>query len=399
MTRSRRAELSASPTNPGFRTGHGIPLYRQIERTLAAQIRRGTLPVGGAVPSEAQICERFGVSHITARRAILELQQRGLIYRRKGRGTFVAERVHRARLTLLFAGFDADRWQWTASSMGDLVGGITEVAWRHSCTLDIVRLDTALDASGISHVLAERETDGLLVRLAGDASTEHVDLLDSTGIPYVLLRRYVPGRAVSCVVPADDVGTRLAVAHLAQLGHWRIGLVTALPDMVLTQDRLRGFRAATATFDLARDEQLVCLGDRYDPAAGRRCAAQLLTVAPRPTAVIVDTDMAPGVYEAAAELGLDIPGDLAVVGYDDTPAARGLMPRLTCIRTSHYETGRVAAEALLGVIGGTEQRTQRLVIEPVLEIRASCGAAVRSPSRTTLSQLGELVDVQTHSRS
>ncbi|MDQ3699977.1 MAG: GntR family transcriptional regulator, partial [Chloroflexota bacterium] len=192
-------------------------------------------PVGSVVPSERQICEQFGVSHITARRALLELQRRGLIYRQAGIGTFVAGPQRRTRLTLVFAGFDADRWQSTAGVMGDLVGGITEVAWRRHCGLDIERLDTGLDAGDLSRLLVERETDGLLLRLAGDATPAHIALLEETRVPFVLI--------------------------------------------------------------------------------------------------------------------------------------------LTCIRTSHYETGKVAAEAVIELILSPEQHAQQLVIEPVLEVQASCGAA------------------------
>src|SRR5687767_2673783 len=107
------------------------PLYRQIERELAAQIRRGDLPAGGLVPSERQVCERYGVSPITARRALLELTKQGLIYRQAGIGSFVADPGACLRMSLVFAGFGADRWRTSAGAMGELVGGVSETAWRH----------------------------------------------------------------------------------------------------------------------------------------------------------------------------------------------------------------------------------------------------------------------------
>jgi LacI family transcriptional regulator len=351
-----------------------VPLYRQIERKLAAQIRRGALPAGSLVPSERQICEQFAVSHITARRALLELQNRGLIYRQAGIGTFVADPKRRTRLTLVLAGFDAAGWQGAAGAMGELVGGITEVAWRHNCALDIVRADEGLDAQRIYGLVEEQGSDGLLLRLAGDVTATQAALLDDTGIPYVLIRRYLEDRPVNCVVPADAAGMRLAVSHLARLGHRRVGLITALPEMVLTKERLRSYRAAVASLDLEADERLVCIASHYAGSASFECAVRLLSDSERPTAVIVDADMASGVYEAAAALRLAIPDELAVVGYDEVPEARSLVPGLTCVRTSHYETGKVAAEALLEIRQGAARPPQKLVIEPVLEVRASCGA-------------------------
>jgi DNA-binding LacI/PurR family transcriptional regulator len=104
--------------------------------------------------------------------------------------------------------------------------------------------------------------------------------------------------------------------------------------------------------------------------------------------MIVDVDMAAGVYRAAAERGLEIPDDLAVVGYDEVPEAQALSPRLTCVRTSHYETGRAATELLVDLITGAAQGPTRLYMEPTLEVRESCAAAARPTSSTGVEHIG-----------
>jgi DNA-binding LacI/PurR family transcriptional regulator len=356
--------------------GFGGPRYRAVERDLAARIRRGDLPPGSLVPSEALLCAHYGVSVTTARRALLELARQGLIYRQAGVGTFVADPGRHKRLALVFAGFEGARWRATASSIGELVGGVSEVVWRHECALELIRVDEPLDAALLTRLMRQGGADGLLLRVAGNIREEHAALLEAASFPHVFVRRYLPGRPANAVVPADDAGMRLAVGHLARLGHRRIGLLDAVPDMVLTRDRVRGYRAAVRAHGLAQDEGLVALAGYYDAEPGYRFAKQLLSrpTRKRPTALVADAVLVPGIYRAAAERGLAIPADLAVVGYDDAPEARALLPRLTLIRSSHYEIGAVAAELLLDLILGRVRGPRQVFVEPVLEARASCGA-------------------------
>jgi LacI family transcriptional regulator len=266
--------------------------------------------------------------------------------------------------------------------MGELIGGVSEVAWRQNCTLHIERVDQPLDAALLARLIEQPGTNGLLLRIAGNVNSAHVDQLEAAGVPHVFVRRYLRERPVSCVVPADDVGMRLAVAHLARLGHRRIGLLSAMPHLVITEDRLQGYRGAVDAHGLDRDERLVQLAPHWDEAAGFTAAAALLRQPPQPTAAVVDVDLAPGLYAAAADRGLEIPADLAVVGYDEVPEARALSPRLTCVRTSYYETGRVAAEAVLEMMHSRTPVPRRLVIEPALEVRESCGATRGRPGAT-----------------
>jgi DNA-binding LacI/PurR family transcriptional regulator len=356
-------------------TGPVQALYKQIEAEMAAEIRAGGLPPGSLLPSERQLCERFGVSPITVRRALLELGKQGLIFRQHGVGTFVADLARTRRLILVLAGFDVAHWHSSAGAMGELIGGVSEAAWRHNCTLHIERVDEPLTAALLDRLIEQPGTNGLLLRIAGNVSDEHVDQLEAADIPYIFIRRYLRERPINCVVPADDVGMRLAVAHLARLGHRHVGLLSAMPHLVITEDRLKGYHGAVAAHGLEQDESLVRLTAHWDEVAGFAAAMELLQRQPRPTAIVVDVDLAPSLYAAAADLGLDIPADVAVVGYDEVPEARALTPRLTCLRTSYYDTGRVAAEAVLEMMQGRAAAPRRLVIEPVLEVRESCGAA------------------------
>jgi DNA-binding LacI/PurR family transcriptional regulator len=351
-------------------------LYQEVERDVAARIRRGELAAGSLVPSEAQIRERYGVSVTTARRALLELTRQRLVVRQAGVGTFVADPASSKRLALVFAGFEASRWRSAASSIGELVGGVSDAAWRHESDLALIRQDQPLDVAYLNRLVRQGSADGLLLRIAGDVQEALVDLLEEAAFPHVFIRRYLRGRPVNAVVPADDAGMRLAVGHLARLGHRRIALMSAVPDMILTRDRVRGYRAAVDGFALDRDDRLVALAEYYSADRARELTLELLSRprALRPTGVVADAVMVPGVYDAAAALGARIPADLAVVGYDDAPEARTLRPRLTAVHASHYEIGQVATEVLLERIGGGARPPRQVFVEPALEIKDSCGA-------------------------
>jgi DNA-binding LacI/PurR family transcriptional regulator len=151
--------------------------------------------------------------------------------------------------------------------------------------------------------------------------------------------------------------------------------MSAMAEMILTRDLARGYRAAVAAYDLVADAGLLAFGEAYEAAEGRRLARTLLRRArgQRPTAVVVDAVMAPGVYEAATELGLAIPDDLAVIAHGDAPDARSLRPALSAIRASHYECGRVGAQTLLDLILGRTSPPAQVYLEPALDIRDSCG--------------------------
>src|SRR5205085_4358115 len=115
--------------------------------------------------------------------------------------------------------------------------------------------------------------------------------------------------------------------------------------------------------------------------AGRRAVRDLLDRADRPTAILVASDrMAIGGYGAVSGLGPRIPGDVALVGYDDIAPSALLNPPLTTVRTAYHDFGRLAAQLLLDMIEGRLEPPQRVVIEPELIVRGSTGAPADVPS-------------------
>lgn len=358
------------------------PLYAQLKDVLAQRIRRGQLTPGTLLPSERELALHCGVSTITARRVMAELAREGLVERRRGVGSFVRAEAGRKRITLLIFEFkEAPQLghRMIASAFGELVGGVAEAAWEANAALGLAFLSRPEElAAWLDRAAADRSCDGLLIRAAGDVTAAEVNQLEASGLPYVLVKRHVPGRCVSCVIADERAAVRLAVEHLVGQGHRRIGFAASTQSRVLYEERLGGYLDALAAAGLTSHPRLICPAPDFSAESGEEAARRLLGQPPRerPTALMVASDsMAIGAYEAAAQWGLAIPAGLSIASVDDVPEARALRPPLTTARTSHVEFGSRAVRLLLKVIEahwqGHPLPPQEDVIEPTLVVRES----------------------------
>jgi LacI family transcriptional regulator len=177
------------------------------------------------------------------------------------------------------------------------------------------------------------------------------DLLASLGCPYVRVASVALDDPECMIVSHDDEGAYEAARHLAALGHQRIALITGPKSFRSAFERRRGFEAGLASAGLTLDPRYVAEGE-YTFESGVAQADALLRLNERPTAICtLNDEMAAGVYRAAHVLGLSIPGDLSVVGFDDAPIATRLWPPLTTVLLPIREIGRLAAEALMAGSG------------------------------------------------
>ncbi len=167
------------------------------------------------------------------------------------------------------------------------------------------------------------------------------------GIATVLLNCVGEARQHVAVVPGEVAGGFAATAHLTGLGHRRIAFINGEPWMDAAIDRLKGYKQALATADIAFDDALLRNGD-WLPLRGYEAALELLALPDPPTAILCGNDlMALGALEAASERGLRVPEDLSIMGYDDQELARYTHPPLTTIVLPNYEMGLKAAELLI----------------------------------------------------
>jgi LacI family transcriptional regulator len=186
---------------------------------------------------------------------------------------------------------------------------------------------------------------------------------------------------VPSVVPDEVLGGETAVRELVRHGHRRIGFINNVDDIPATHGRLEGYRQALAEAGIAFDPRLV-VAETASAAGAYRAALTLLQAAERPTALFCFADrMAMGVYHAAAELGLSIPADLSIIGFDNQELiCDGMFPGLTTVALPHYEMGARAVAQLLALTGAKGQGTGPAAQE-MLPCPLVARASVASPPR------------------
>lgn len=201
-----------------------------------------------------------------------------------------------------------------------------------------------------------------------------IELLNS-GYPFVLAGKYSPHVQVSSVMMDNVGGAKIATEHLIKLGYRDIGYIGGPLSYYPGQERFEGFRQAMLENGVPINEEWVIELESSDPLVARKAVYGLLKQKRRPRALFVYGDMAAlSVIRSAKDLGLRVPEDLAVVGFDDIPFARFMDPPLTTVRQPIYEMGREAATILLELISSNKQKTTKKILPTKLIIRKSCGA-------------------------
>jgi LacI family transcriptional regulator, galactose operon repressor len=255
---------------------------------------------------------------------------------------------------------------WTAIGLD----GVREKAWEHGLTVTV--MVTRGDADMEAAALAQLAALPLLGLVYATINTRLVDgLVTPPKAPLVLLNCHAADSALASVAPGEVAGGHAATDVLVRAGHRRIGYINGEASMEAARHRLRGYRQALATADLPFDPDLVREGN-WQPLSGYEATRELMRLSARPTAIFCANDlMAVGCYEALRELGLRIPDDIAVMGYDDREIAQHLHPPLTTVLLPHFEMGSIAAELLIDAAAGSTLRPRQIKVECPIVMRKS----------------------------
>ena len=240
----------------------------------------------------------------------------------------------------------------TSSHAGKIIQGAQDAAWEHTNMLLVVNTSNNLEIeqAGLKMML-ERQVEGLIY-----ATMYHREVVPPPAlaqVPTVLLDCYAADRSLPSVVPDEVQGGRSATELLLRKGHRRIGFLNEIGPLPAMFGRLEGYKQALASYGVPFEPNLVRAGTVVAPE-GYRLALDLLQMPDRPTALFCYNDsMAMGAYDAAKQLGLAIPGDVAIVGFDNLEViATQLRPTLTTIELPHYAMGQWAVQYLLDQASG-----------------------------------------------
>jgi LacI family transcriptional regulator, galactose operon repressor len=268
-------------------------------------------------------------------------------------------------------GIIVDRMQspFAAATVEGIQDGLRHAGY--SISIAYSNRDQAIATQAI-HTFYSHQVDGIII-LNSWLHTFNDPILGLQDRPFVFINRLFGNSSQNCVGPGDRQGARLATQHLVDLGHRRIGYVNGMEDWIEAQNRLAGYSDVLTECGLPVDEALIRHGN-WSLESGYEAAQELLALADRPTAIFAANDiMALGAMYAIQKAGLEVPRDVAIVGYDDRDFAAWIRPALTTVRMPSYEMGQAAARLLLEQINKKELEDATQVTGKLI-VRESCGA-------------------------
>ncbi|MDD3926163.1 MAG: GntR family transcriptional regulator [bacterium] len=329
-----------------------IPKYHRFRLLVEQDIRKGKYPFGSALPPERKLAEDYGINRQTVRQALKTLEEEGYLLREQGRGTFVARKDIEHPVDLINIGVviykAALEAQWF---FPDLLRGISDAVEVDSANVVIVPFDE--QTSGVQEgdfcrrIITQKKLQGLLI-VSEELAERELFYLLAHDFPFVLTR--IPpyrDKPIDYVCYDHEGGMKQVISYLARLGHKKIACIGGMYSRYYAALRvILAFRQAMAEHGLEVRSDWMPECD-YSGKSSLKLSRQLLSADDRPTAVILaDDSFAIGVYQAAAENGLNVPNDLSVTGYNDLPIATALVPALTTVKTPRYEMGQLACEIL-----------------------------------------------------
>lgn len=240
----------------------------------------------------------------------------------------------------------------TTPFAGQVLQGAQAEAWRHGYLLLVANTDDDPDVEeNALRMMLEHRVAGILY---STYFHREVTVPDELGeVPHVLTNCYSADPEQPAVVPDEVQGGRSATQLLLDTGRRRIGFINSVEEAPAPAGRLAGYRAALKATRVRFDPALVAtIG--HDQEAGYDGMQRLLANPSPPTAVFCYNDrVAMGAYDALRERNLSVPGDMAIVGFDNQEVIAGhLRPTLTTVALPHYEIGVRAVQALLGIADG-----------------------------------------------
>ncbi|QHW31196.1 GntR family transcriptional regulator [Paenibacillus rhizovicinus] len=356
-----------------------LPKYAQLKKEILAWLDLGKLQPNDQMPSENEIAEQFGLSRQTVRQTLGELETEGRLYRMQGKGTFVAEpRGSEQRAEV--------------QTIGLVTTYISDYIFPH-----IVRgAEAAIRARGYSLLLSSTDNDkgkereslsiltgqplsGLIIEptksAEGNPNLDYFLALNNRRIPYVMINAKYPEISSPSLVIDDEAGGAAAAEYLLGLGHRRIAGFFKTDDQqgVL---RLKGFLRAHQSAGQALHPDFVIAYRTEEKAKKPAAAAEQLLGRPeeeRPTAFVCYNDeLALQLLEVVRKLGLSVPNDVSLVGFDDSPLATATEVKLTSLSHPKEEMGAAAAQMLFELIasGGASVPASK-IYKPELVVRAS----------------------------
>lgn len=255
----------------------------------------------------------------------------------------------------------------------NIVRGIEDVAYKQNYAVILCNSDEDQEKEKFYlEVLRSESVDGIIFPPINQDS-KVVEELFKSGLPLVCVDRRLNTDGVDTVVVDNKMGSYQVTNYLLGLGHQRIGFITSAGNFSSFKERQSGYEQALGEHGIVVDPFLIGYGDQRSTESGKKLVLKMLNNKNRPSALFVTNNLfLLGALEIIHELGLRIPEDISIVGFDDMPWARSFYPPLTVVAQPGYEMGQKAAELLFSRLNDPKRAPSTIILEPKLTVRSSC---------------------------
>lgn len=354
------------------------PLYSVVAEDIFQKIAEGFFKPGDKLPSERILCDQYGVSQITVRRALRELALDGHLYPRHGLGWFVTERDEPEAFGRHIA--------LVASDLDAPLAGIAKRVAEELQDRMPLRVAFATDDLALRKKILEQVVSSgaalILLAVEGEERTlakRYMYLLDGLDVPTLFLLRDVPDLPVPAAVLDEQAAMERLTHHMLDLGHRHIAYVGIDPSSTAGWRRYRGFASTLWAKGLELPLDWVFSAPLADKVSAARFC-QALEAPQRPTAIVCATDtQAAQAMALLRSLGLHCPSDIAVAALEDGPFDAWLSSPLTTFRFDlddlAAQTASLARDLLMG------RAVQSVHVTGEIIVRESCGAAFKDRSQ------------------
>ena len=353
------------------------PFYKQVGEEIVNQINSGELKVGDKLETQSELVKRYDVSLITIKRALSDLISEGVLYARAGKGTYVARRPQKIdyskHLTIAYVLKDLDNPFYQS-----MVSSVERNLSKNGSNLMLYSSDNRHDNEERKiRYFMDMGVSGLIL---GSLSHSHytdslIKQLEAERFPFVMVS-YTEDPSINFVGTDQELGGFMATEHLIKNGYTDIGYVNGEEGNLVGEARKRGFLKAMADNNVPVSQknlmQITVDGKRDDMNSGYQVGKQFCEMEERPRAMFIYNDLsALGFIQALGESGINVPKDVAIVGFDDIVNGRTASVPLTTVHQPTELIGQIAVESLLKKINGEEPSMHKL-LEPKLVVRKSC---------------------------
>lgn len=353
-----------------------IPKYLQLKQEMITWLQDGKYKADEQLPSENEIAVQFGMSRQTVRQTFSELEQDGWLYRQQGKGTFVSGRKSKPAQETQTIGM-------ITTYISDYIfphivrGTESELRSKgYRLTLSSTDNDKARERESLDLMMGQ-PLNGLIIEptksAQGNPNLSYFLTLEAQGIPYVMINEKYSELNGPCLRVDDEAGGYMAASHVIGLGHRRIAGFFQTDDKQ-GANRLKGFMRALRESNLPIvTEQVVTYSTEEKDDKPFKAALAMLQQSLRPTAFVCYNDeLAIRLLEAARIANVSVPGELSIVGFDDSSLATATEVKLTSLTHPKEEMGRQAANLLLDMINGkASTMADDIVFSPELIVRES----------------------------